>query len=352
MDSFSENKKNVFCLVLLSFLCWGGFLTLRGIWWDDWAWVWVYFDTKGMSGFMLPFKSLRKEIEGTLIYSIFKLFEPFGGAATQIWNVLKFVIFTCNAVLLYLSVKTIQRSETILPETIAVAYLVSPAVNNFCSANIGYYLEVLFFLLSIFFSVRAAKENNPKGINYKLSFIFAIFPVVALGTYIFFDLLRAVVVLYILLEIHNIKTYEALKRTVLFHYPFLLLGVSALLYTKLMPQYGQYKSLYAIKEHGFNLLAGVTKRYWASFWYFVSLYVHSVSNTLKNIFTINVLLSVIAAYLVFLFLLKKEKTIINASEDSGAIKEIKAYVIFGALAMLLGSFPVCYGWESCCFRFE
>jgi hypothetical protein len=124
-------KRNKFHLTLiaLAFLCWGRLLSLRGIWWDDWSWVWHYFDSKNLSEFFYPIFSLTRPLDGFFLLLNFKLFETVPQDATNIWNIWKFIIFLINPILLYRIAKRTLHPESLLPEIIAIVYLVSPLVN-------------------------------------------------------------------------------------------------------------------------------------------------------------------------------------------------------------------------------
>lgn len=267
MNDFFKRNKVLFFIIGLSFLCWGGLILLKGMWVDDWAWVWVYFESKNYNEFIEPFRCLRKVLEGSGWYVIYHLFEIFKGNTSEILNTLRFFIPTTNALLLYAISKNILRTKTILPETIATVYLVSPAVNNFWIASMPYDIEVCFFFLSILFTLRYIREKNLKPLNYILSLLLASCCMIALGSYIPFEILRPTIVLYIILKEQEPKFSKAIKRTALFWAPFLLIGIAVFIDTKLRPQYGPYAGLYELKP-----LSLLHVRYYKSLRYFISLY--------------------------------------------------------------------------------
>jgi hypothetical protein len=267
MNDFYKRNKVLLFIIGLSFLCWGGLILLKGLWVDDWAWVWMYFESKDYNEFIEPWRSLRKVIEGSIWYVLYHLFEIFKGTTSQILNTLKFVVLTINAFVLYTITKNILRTKTILPETIATVYLVSPAVNNLWPVNINYDIELCFFFLSVLFTIKYLREDNLKRLNYFLSFLLASYCMMALGSYIPFEILRPTIVLYIILKEQEPKISKAIKRTALFWAPFLLIGIAVFIDTKIRPQYGPYAGLYELKP-----LSLLHVRYYKSLRYFMSLY--------------------------------------------------------------------------------
>lgn len=60
------NYKDLLIIVFFSLVCWGRLIFPYGIWWDDWAWTWNYFESSEVSEFLLPFKGMSHELIGYL----------------------------------------------------------------------------------------------------------------------------------------------------------------------------------------------------------------------------------------------------------------------------------------------
>ena len=70
-----SNYKDFLIILLFSLVCWGRLLFLNGIWWDDWAWIWHYFESSGLSDFLLPYKNMGHQLSGYLGFARFKLLD-------------------------------------------------------------------------------------------------------------------------------------------------------------------------------------------------------------------------------------------------------------------------------------
>jgi len=335
---FKDNNAFVYFFLLgLVFLCWGGLLSLHGIWWDDWAWVWQFYSTENFSQYIKPFISLRKVFEGTVLYLLFSLFSVFKEYTTLVWNILKFIVLFFNAVIIYGIAKRILGNKSLLPVLIASFFVVSPVVNNICLVTFLYQIETLTFLLSLHFCSKALLENENRKINYTLSIILAFFTMFAHGGFILFDGVRALIIFYIFYNKRNLDFIKASKKTLIFWLPFLIIGVVVVIDSFLRPQNGAYAGEYKIPALSINQYGHLLyNNYWESLNYVYPFYSFFAAKLMViSKFSKEILMSLIVSiYLGFsIFKLSRNKRYVLK------IKENIWVFIFGLITIVLGILP-------------
>lgn len=346
MMELTKRYKIIFFLATLALLCWGRLLVLRGIWWDDWAWFWHYFKTGNLSGFLFSFESLRHELDGYILFLNFKLLDIFQSNATNIWNVFKFIIFFVNSLLLYSILKEILHKKSVLPETIAAFYLVSPLVNNICLVEFSRRLYLCCFLLSIFFTVKSIVKRRFVLWCYLLSLFFAIVSMLGLESFIIFDFARFFLIFCIFSLKFKEKLPKAVRRAILLYCPFIFSGIFILIYKFFLR--AQLAGFYA-HTYDFNSLpffkniAFIVYKYSKSLFYlFAGITLHSIKGalSLRPAFLVLVsLLSSAGILFVRLVILKNEKNLKRSSQIYYFADEAKLAAFFGLFLIILGLFP-------------
>ena len=177
-------------ITVFSFLCWGRILTMSGIWWDDWAWVWHYFGSDSTGEFMRPFEWLKHKSVGYMLLLNFKLFDLFHEYTTNIWSLLRFSVFTLNAIIIYRIAGSIFRDKFIMPLAFAIIYLCSPVVNHLALVTHNYHVFLFFYLLSIFLSIKSVTAGKLMSPYYLSALLFSFIAMISLESFIFFDVLR------------------------------------------------------------------------------------------------------------------------------------------------------------------
>ncbi len=340
-------SKHSFALMItgLSVLCWGGLLTLRGIWWDDWAWAWHYFGSNNFTEYIEPFQNLHKVIEGTLLYFFYLFSNIFKYESLLLWNIIKYIIFICNSVFIFYIVKNVIKEKTLLPETIAVVYLISPVVNNACLVVLVHHFEILFFLLSIWFSIKAILKNSINKIYYILAILCASCSMMALGSFIFIDVIRFVIIFYILYSNYNLTFGLALRKSMLFWLPFMLLGAGIIIDAALRPQLGVYANEYKPHTFSFSYINLIFNRYYSSLKYFFAIYFSTAKNVLiyiKKIFDLHIwhiIISIISFIYVYFLLLNNNHSLLKKKDHILISKKMVFIAIFGLFMLLAGIFP-------------
>ena len=355
--SLSKRSKFFLLMLGLAFLCWGRLLFLKGIWWDDWAWVWHYFDSNSLSDFLIPFKSLRHPLDGFLFFLNFKLLDIIPGQATTIWSIWKFVIFVLNPLLVYFIVKALTDDRSILPETIALAYLVSPIVNNLCTVELGRRLYMFFFLLSILFSIRSVSKSGIKIPYYLSALFFSAISIFGLESFIFFELARPALILYLLNKKRGGNYLKNARQTALYWAPFFIMGALILFYNMgfMQPRSGIYAHAYDLQGMSIGkYVIRVIKRYIISVLYLLtnSLYLFINQNiSIRNvyffvdhcIFVKKYIFIAGSAFLSALFtifaLIRIDKPEIGPRKAFSVSGEARAWAMIGAILTILGLFP-------------
>ncbi len=334
-----QNNKQILLIITVSLLCWGGLLTLKGIWWDDWAWIWQYYISDDFNEYIIPFQNLNKVIEGTVLYTLIKLIDVFKYSVLQIFNILKFIIFTANSILVYFIARFFFTKKNIFPETLAVVFLISPIVNNLCLVTLLYHLELLSFFLSILFSIKAVGKEKINKKYYLFALLFGAYPLMALGSYVFFDVLRLCVVFFAFIKIRKFKLEIALKRSLLFWSPFLLIGAGVIIHTMLYPQSGAYSGAYKLEPISLTFIYKFLARYFLSLRYFFTLYTVKPFYTILKSVNINFLFAIVTTIIMSLYIVRRGIIFKKINQNHFFQKPIIITLLFGIFATLVGIFP-------------
>jgi hypothetical protein len=339
----------------MSFLCWGRLLFLRGIWWDDWAWVWHYFCSADLSEFIVPFNSLRHPIDGIFFFWNFKLFEVMPGFATNVWSIWKFILYVLNPLLLYFIIKDLTDDRSVLPGIIAITYLVSPVVNNLCTVELIRRAHLFFFLFSMLLSMRSVGKNGIKMPYYLSSVFFSAFSIYGIESLFFFELARPAVISCLFYKRQGMRGIENLKSSLFFWAPFFLIGLSVLFYTIgfLNPRSGIYAHAYdPSKLPVAEYVIVVIKRYIVSLLHLFTSYIYLFINQdvlIKQTYIFmkqNIPLKnyIVIAGTAFFAALFAVLTISGSAKkddrkNPGSSREAAFAAAFGMILTLIGLFP-------------
>jgi hypothetical protein len=247
---------------------------LNGIWWDDWAWVWHYFGTDSYKEFIEPFCNLRKELEGTLLYLFCKLFDIFKYKTIYIWNILKFITFITNSIIIFNILKKIFKEQLkLLALFISIFYLVSPIINNLCFVTLINQLELLSYLISFYLLVCSIIDDKIRIKYYFFSILFTIYPLFALNSFVFMEFIKLFIIFVIFFFYKKYNLLKSVKKTIMLWFINFILIILVFILYKLYPQSGVYSNLYSI--HSFSiksLIIKITTNYFNtikySFWLF------------------------------------------------------------------------------------
>ena len=337
---YLKKQINLCLLICLALICWGRLLGLRGFWLDDWAWVWHYYNTDNLSEFLLPFRSLRHELDGCLLYLDLKFLDLDSLITFNIWGALRFLVFIINPLLLYLILRYVLDRKSILPKAIAVIYLVSPLINNLCVAESNRRVYLFIFILSILFTVRSLVQKSYKTILYLSAIFLSLFSMVGIESFVFTETVRPIIVFYILSKRSNCTFTANLKKTFLYWLPFIIVGAGILLRSIgfFSPRHGAYANVYNIEhKHLFRIICN----YITSFRYlFVDHIIHFVRTLVfvERDFVM-MLLSLIAAVFAVIIIFRKNKTTEVSPQTRDISKEAMLVALFGMFLMIVGLFP-------------
>jgi len=285
-------------IFLLSILCHGRLLTLQGIWWDDWAWVWHYFSSHSLDEFIVPFKSLGHQLVGYILFANLKLLDIYLLHATTIWQSAAFLIITANSYIIWYIGKRICNKDSLLPFVISIMYTVSPVFNNLCLVTLPYQLFLLSYLLSISFIISSIVDNRKPYFKIVLSVIFFFIAAAGLESFVLFEIARGPII-YLILRKNNEPTQNVISKTIRWWLPFILVACCIILYTLFFREkFGPYQAAYALPKFTLRSLLKITQDYFISLLYvfeiWVKIYTRIVTDALhggmKSIVIVNVLL--------------------------------------------------------------
>lgn len=352
MDSNGRYRAKLL-IVLFSFLCWGRILSMSGIWWDDWAWVWHYFGSDNAGEFMRPFEWLKHRSVGYMLLFDFKLFDLFREHTTNIWSLFRFIVFTLNAILIYKIAGRVLRDKVVLPLAVSIIYLSSPVVTHLALVTYDYHVFLFFYLLSVLFSIKSIEGGKLSLPLYVPSVLLSFIAMVSLESFIVFDFLRPLLFLYVLRNGKNETMRMSVRRSLMYWLPFLLTGISILIEAAINPQSGPYAGVYSTGGLSAKLLYTVIGRYIISLFYiFIKAYTQSLNQTVLNSGNIPFILVSVAAGIYAYFILRNTDRNPDTSSNY-ALREARLAAIFGLLTVVVGLFPyaltreaVTYGHQS------
>ncbi|MBF0472190.1 MAG: hypothetical protein HQK91_05095 [Nitrospirae bacterium] len=331
-----QTYKTVMFLIILSFASWGRLLYLEGLWGEDWMWLWQYFNTDSYSEFIYYYQSLGHTLEGYITYRMFNLLEYFKENGSLIFNIVRFLLFTLNGLLIFFICKNIMHHKTLLPETIGALYIVSPIVNMLWIIQINRTLFLFTFLLSILLSIKALNNGRIKIFYYIVSIILSAFSILGLESFIFSEIFRPILFYYILSREDKIISYKKFKTTILYWAPYLLICVGILLFTILRPRFGIFAEAYHPSEmFSISIMLKILVGY-IRFIYtlIIDMYKHTILLTYLKIDMLTLFLSIFAAIFIGRILLKSLE-----KESDEIILENKKIMLFGLLLIVLEIFP-------------
>jgi hypothetical protein len=348
MTNFLKRNRFVFFMAFLALFCWGRLLFLRGVWWDDWTWVWHYFGSRSVSEYLSPTLAFLRPLDGLFSLLHFKFFDIIPMATTNVYNIERFLVFLLNAFLLYRIAKLTLHAESLLPQIIAIVYLVSPLVHNLSFSETIRRIYLCLFLVSVIFTIKSITNNTKiKRGYYLMAIVLSSFAVFGYECFILFDLLRPLIILYILTEKSKEKTPIAIQKTFLYWLPFLIIGIMIALYKLglIIPRSGPYA--HAFDSYNlplYRFLGFVIYGYIYSLYYLLLGHIlHFIKTApLFNYDLIVIILPLLAAFSVFLYAfghrsLQKEKD--KYAYSGILIKEAWLVASIGIFLILLGIAP-------------
>jgi len=339
-----SNYKDFLIILLFSLVCWGRLIFLNGIWWDDWAWIWHYFESSSISEHLLPAKNMGHQLSGYLGFALLNLLDIIPTRAIYIWRLLTFLIHTANAIVLYLIVKKLLNKEgvlSILPLYIAIFYIVAPVVDNLClMTQINYELYVLSFLLSLFFTVSYLIKSKNRVLFYFLSIIFGATAMIGLESFLLLEFSRPALIAYLLWR-EKPKKWLTFRDTFIKWLPFLIIDIFLVISRLHFKSAGSYA--------GYNQITISLSSLFMMFYSFIySLYYLFVQCWYKGALLITnstlmvKLFSILAISLYFISLRFRDRININKKkqEKDNILKKTSFYLfVFGLLVIILGLLP-------------
>jgi hypothetical protein len=324
---------------MLSLACWGRLLFLEGLWEDDWGLVWHYFATDSFSQFIYMYQSLGHTLDGTVVYCFYNLFEYFKEDATWVLNIVRFILFTLNGLLLYFIFRNLLRNKTILPEIIGAVYIVSPLVNTLMIILIARTLFLTSYFLSVLLTVIILKKDKFNWLYYIFSVILFVFTLLGQESFIFVEIFRSVIIYYIISKKDNYYKFQNILKTTILHWsPYIIIGIGILLYTMLMPRLGMWADSYRPK--GMITLSGLilifNRYFWSIYLLFIGIVKSNLSLTILKGDILTYFLSFFAALLTIRVLFNIE---VKDNDKHEILRETKWVMIFGLFLIFASIFP-------------
>ncbi|NOH02039.1 MAG: hypothetical protein HND47_08785 [Chloroflexi bacterium] len=203
----------VWFLLIIAALTYGLFFWQRGFYWDEFPWAWIYYRL-GPAMLTKTFTTSRP-----FWGMIYQLTLPVIGPNPWLWQLLAIVLRWVMALLLWKILRALYPAHPKPALWASLFFLVYPGMGqHFISMMYShFYIVFLAYLLSIYFSILALKEEKRRWLYFAASYALAAVNLLTMEYFYFLEFAR----LFIFLQILPGGFKERAKKALLFYLPYL-----------------------------------------------------------------------------------------------------------------------------------
>lgn len=208
-------RSTVWFLLFVAALTYVLFFWQRGFYWDEFPWVWTYF--------RLGPEMLTKTFSTSRPFwgMIYQLTLPVIGPNPWIWQLMVIILRWVTAVLLWKILRALYPAHPKPALWASLFFLVHPAMGQQFIALMysHFYIVLSAFLLSVYFSILAIKDEKRRWLYFAVSYLLAAVNQLTME-YFYFLQFGLLVIFYQLLP-GSFK--DRAKKTILFFLPYLVI---------------------------------------------------------------------------------------------------------------------------------
>jgi hypothetical protein len=278
MKNFSEKINNIklttkttpWFLLFISFLVYGLFFWQRGFYWDEFPWMWIYFQ--------LGSEMLTKTFSTSRPFwgMIYQITMPIMGANPWAWQLLAIILRWLTAFLLWKILCTLYPKHEKQNLWASLFFLVYPGMGQHFIAFMysHFYIVLSAFLFSLYLSLLAIKSETYRIPLFIASYFFAFVNLITMEYFYFLEFARLIIFYQFLTgdikQRPSMNSGQRLISTVKLFLPYFIifLGVTiwrAFFFTYQNASY-DYVLLDAIRENFFAGIILLINNVLLSFW--------------------------------------------------------------------------------------
>lgn len=213
-------RSTVWFLLFIAALTYALFFWQRGFYWDEFPWAWIYYRL-GPAMLTKTFTTSRP-----FWGMIYQLTLPVIGPNPWIWQLLAILLRWVTAVLLWKVLRALYPNHPKPALWASLFFLVFPGMGQQFIAMMysHFYIVLSAFLLSIYFSILAIKDEKRRWIYFIASYLLAAVNLLTMEYFYFLEFGR----LFIFLQLLPGNFKDRAKKALLFYLPYLavFLGVT------------------------------------------------------------------------------------------------------------------------------
>ncbi len=249
-------------MLFVAALTYGLFFWKRGFYWDEFPWAWIYFRlgpdvlTKTFST-SRPFWGL-----------IYQLTLPIVGPNPWVWQLLAIVLRWLTAFLFWKILRVLWPSHSKPAFWASLLFLVYPGMGqHFISMMYSHFYIVLScFLLSIYLSLLAIKDEKRRVVLFIASYLLAAVNLLTMEYFYFLEFAR----IFLFWLMLSGSTKERIKKSVLYFLPYLFIFAGVTIWRMFFFTFQNasyhYVILDALRENIFTGLLLLLNNMLLSFW--------------------------------------------------------------------------------------
>lgn len=205
-------------MLLIAALAYGLFFWKRGFYWDEFPWAWIYYRL-GPDMLTKTFSTSRP-----FWGMIYQLTLPVIGPNPWVWQLLAIVLRWVTALLLWAILRVLWPAHSKPALWASLFFLVYPGMGQQFIAMMysHFYIVLSGYLLSIYLSLLALKDEKHRPILFGASFLLAAFNLLTMEYFYFLELAR----IFLFWQMLTGTNKTRIQKTTLYFLPYLLIFLS------------------------------------------------------------------------------------------------------------------------------
>lgn len=206
-------RSTVWFLLFFAALTYALFFWQRGFYWDEFPWAWIYYRL-GPAMLTKTFTTSRP-----FWGMIYQLTLPVVGPNPWIWQLLAIILRWVTAVLLWKILRTLYPSHPKPALWASLFFLVYPGMGQQFIAMMysHFYIVLSAFLLSIYLSILALKDEKRRWLYFGASYLLAMVNLLTMEYFYFLEFAR----LFIFIQFLPGDFKTRAKKAILYYLPYL-----------------------------------------------------------------------------------------------------------------------------------
>jgi len=255
-------RSAVWFMLFMAALTYGLFFWQRGFYWDEFPWAWIYFRL-GPDVLTKTFTTSRP-----FWGMIYQMTLPVIGPNPWIWQLLAIVLRWVTAFLLWAILRVLWPAHSKPAFWASLLFLVYPGMGQHFIAMMysHFYIVLACFLLSIYLSLLAIKDEKRRVVLFVASYLLATVNLLTMEYFYFLEFARIFLFWFML----SGTTKERVQKSILYFLPYFLIFAGVTIWRMFFFTFQnasyEYVILDAIRENFFSGILLLLNNVLLSFW--------------------------------------------------------------------------------------